>query len=290
MLLTVPTPRWLGLESTRMTKYSSWPLWLQVLVIAPYGILLSAALWLWWPNTDKDRRKFGFVVAYVVSFYLRRFPGPCRLLHRTFRKFRDTTRRPQRETIVSAAPDMRTPFFKSGFAILLLATFFPVIQLASGSASSTTCKKKKLFTAQHIVAWSGQSAGGPFFYKSGLAIDADGDPRAYHPNDRLGLDSLPHAGHRGDWWALVTDNEKASGTPVVLGPADPAPGYFVSTTALDNRDNPNPRDPHRYVDAEKIPYVVFHPKALHYAQLGDFATVVNLRNGRAKSGLRKGSL
>lgn len=186
---------------------------------------------------------------------------------------------------MSAVPDMRTPFFKSGFAILLLATYFPVIQLASGFALSTTCKKKKLFTAQHIVAWSGQSAGEPFFYKSGMAIDADGAPRAYHPNDRLGLDSLLHAGHRGDWWALATDNEKASGTPVVQGPADPAPGYYVSTTALYDRDNPNPRDPHRYVDAEKIPYVVLHPKALHYAQLGDFATVVNLRNGRVSAAI-----
>jgi len=53
-----------------MTKYSNWPLWLQVLVVAPHGILLSAALWLWWPNTDKDRRKFGFAAAYLVSFYL----------------------------------------------------------------------------------------------------------------------------------------------------------------------------------------------------------------------------
>jgi hypothetical protein len=186
---------------------------------------------------------------------------------------------------VSAVPDMKTPFIKSGSVFLLLATLFPNIQLASGPAWSTICKKKKLFTAQHIVAWSASSVVGPFFYKSGLAIDADGAARAYHPDDRLGLDSLAHAGHRGNWWALVTDNEKTSGTPIVQGPADPAPGYYVSTTALYDRDNPNPRDPHRYVDAEKIPYVVLHPKALQYAQLGDFATVVNLRNGRVSAAI-----
>jgi hypothetical protein len=39
---------------------------------------------------------------------------------------------------------------------------------------------------------------------------------------------LAHAGHRGNWWALVTNNEKVSGTPVVQGAADPAPGYYVS--------------------------------------------------------------
>jgi hypothetical protein len=34
------------------------------------------------------------------------------------------------------------------------------------------------------------------------------------------------------------------------------------------------------VDAATIPYVVLHPKALNYARLGDFATVVNLQNGK----------
>jgi hypothetical protein len=173
---------------------------------------------------------------------------------------------------------MKSPFTKLGLAIGLLATLFPITPLVSGPAPHTTCKKIKLFTAQNIVAWSAPSAVGGFFYKSGIAIDADGAARAYHPNDRLGLDSLAHAGHRGNWWALVTDNEKTSGTPVVQGAADPAPGYYVSTTALYDRANPNPRDPRRYVDAAHIPYVVLHPKALHYAHLGDFATVVNLHN------------
>jgi hypothetical protein len=180
---------------------------------------------------------------------------------------------------------MKNSFTKCGPAILLLAALFPNIQAASGPASHTICKKSKLFTAQSIVAWSAPAAGHGFFYKSGLAIDADGAARAYHPNDRLGLDSLAHAGHRGNWWALVTDNEKTSGTPVVQGPSDPAPGYYVSTTALYDRANPNPRDPHRYVDAANIPYIVLHPKALRHAQLGDFATVVNLHNGKVSAAI-----
>jgi hypothetical protein len=180
---------------------------------------------------------------------------------------------------------MKSPFTKCGPTILMLAILFPNIQVASGPASHIICKKSKLFTAQRIVAWSAPSVGRGFFYKSGLAIDADGAARAYHPNDRLGLDSLAHAGHRGNWWALVTDNDKTTGTPVVQGASDPAPGYYVSTTALYDRGNPNPRDPHRYVDAVNIPYVVLHPKALRYAQLGDFATVVNLRNGKASAAI-----
>lgn len=105
------------------------------------------------------------------------------------------------------------------------------------------------------------------------------------PNGRVGLDSLSHAGHDGQWWALVTENEKPSGRPVVQLESDPAPGFYVSTTALYDRDNPNPRDPHRYVDAATIPYVVLHPVARSYAKLGDFATVMNLQNGKISAAI-----
>jgi Fungal chitosanase of glycosyl hydrolase group 75 len=169
---------------------------------------------------------------------------------------------------------------KSGLAILLLAILLPNISRAPTPSSHTTCEKSKLFTARNIIAWSTTSRARGFFYKSGMAIDADGAFRAYHPNDRLGLDSLAHAGHRGNWWALVTDNGKTNGHPVIQGQSDPAPGYYVSTTALYDPDNHNPRDPHRYVDAGKVPYVVLHPKALKHARLGDFATVVNFQNGK----------
>jgi hypothetical protein len=91
---------------------------------------------------------------------------------------------------------------------------------------------------------------------------------------------LNHAGHEGNWWALVTDNEKRTGHPVVQLPSDPAPGFYVSTTALYDENNTNPRDPRRYVDAQSIPYVVLHPKALKFARLGDFAVVMNRRNGK----------
>jgi hypothetical protein len=169
---------------------------------------------------------------------------------------------------------------KYGLAILSLWTFLLGVPQGSRPVSHETCEKSKLFTAHHVVAWSSQSGPRAFFYKSGLAIDADGAFRAYHPNDLFGLDSLSHAGHKGNWWALATENEKPSGHPVVQLESDPAPGFYVSTTALYDPDNPNPRDPHRYVDAATIPYVVLHPRALNYAQLGDFATVVNLQNGR----------
>ena len=136
-----------------------------------------------------------------------------------------------------------------------------------------------------VTTWSTSSPTKAFFYKSGMAIDADGAYRAYHPDDRLGLDTLAHAGHPGNWWALATNNDKTDGRPVLQGKSDPAPGYYVSMTALYDSKNPNPRDPHRYIDAMKIPYVVLTPRALHHARLGDFATVVNLQNGKVTAAI-----
>src|SRR5882762_2201728 len=174
---------------------------------------------------------------------------------------------------------------KFGLVILLLAIFLPNISEPLRHGSPATCKKDELFKARNTIAWSAPFGVRGFFYKSGLAVDTDGAFRAYHPTDRLGLDSLGHAGHRGNWWALVTDNGKTSGRPVVQRKADPAPGFYVSTTALYDPDNPHARDPHRYVDAAKVPYVVLHPKALRYARLGDFATVVNLQNGKVSAAI-----
>ena len=141
------------------------------------------------------------------------------------------------------------------------------------------CSKKVAFRVSEVVGWSTPAGGSAFFYTSGLAVDADGAYRAYHPGNN-GLDSLTHAGYPGNWWALATDDDTKTGNPVVQGPSDPAPGYYVSTTALYDRKNRNPRDPRRYVDAATVPYIVLPPRGLRYARLGDFATVINLRNGK----------
>ena len=176
-------------------------------------------------------------------------------------------------------------YMNSGMAMLFLAFLVPSASEPSIRTPRATCKKSQLFEAQSVVFWSTPSRVPGFFYQSGMAIDADGAFRAYHPNDKLGLDSLDHAGHRGNWWALVTEDGKTSGRPVLQKKSDPAPGYYVSTTALYDPGNSNPRDPRRYVDAAKIPYVVLHPSALKHARLGDFATVVNLQNGKISAAL-----
>ena len=58
------------LQFRNMTRYSDWPKWLQLLVVAPHCVLLFVAVWLWWPKSDEDRRRFGFVFAYLLVFFL----------------------------------------------------------------------------------------------------------------------------------------------------------------------------------------------------------------------------
>jgi hypothetical protein len=119
-----------------------------------------------------------------------------------------------------------------------------------------------------------------FAYQNGFAVDADGAYRAYHPTNRLGLDSIEHAGHPGNWWALATDTGNPNGRPVIQGKDDPAPGYYVSMTSLYNASITNERNPRRFVDAASVPYVVLPPEGFKHAKLGDFAMVVNLENGK----------
>jgi hypothetical protein len=125
----------------------------------------------------------------------------------------------------------------------------------------------------------GHLPGSPaFFYESGMTIDADGAPNAYHP-DNSGIDDLGNAGAPGNWEGLAKD---AHGEPFIQGPGDPFPGYYVSATALADRTKAI-NDPARYVDASRIPFMVL-PGGLARqlsARVGDFAMVFNERNGRS---------
>jgi Fungal chitosanase of glycosyl hydrolase group 75 len=117
-----------------------------------------------------------------------------------------------------------------------------------------------------------------FFFVGGMTIDADGAPNAYHP-DNIGLDDLSNAGTPDHWDGIMTDRE---GNPIIQGPDDPFPGYYVSCTSLSDRMK-SVSDPTRYVDASKIPYVVLPRQVADQggARLGDFAVVVNLANGKS---------
>ncbi len=145
------------------------------------------------------------------------------------------------------------------------------------SVSFTTCQKAPkedicgnplLTTIQNFMVFKHPS--GAVFYRAKFAIDADGSPRAYGPND-TGLDFNENAKNNGQWVGVVTD---ASGKPIIQKASDPYPGLYVSQTSLyDTRYDIS--DTRRYVDAEKVPYIVL-PMALMVlskADIGDMAYV-----------------
>lgn len=114
------------------------------------------------------------------------------------------------------------------------------------------------------------------YFTSGMNIDADGSPRAYHPVADSGSDHLANAGHKGNWWGIVTEN----GEPVIQGKDDPAPGFYVSCTSLQDATK-KLTDPARYVNSDSIPYIVLpnNKTLLAEIKMGDIAKVTNLRNG-----------
>jgi hypothetical protein len=117
-----------------------------------------------------------------------------------------------------------------------------------------------------------------FFFVSGMTIDADGAPNAYNPED-TGLDELANAGTPAHWDGIITD---PSGNPLIQQASDPFPGYYVSCTSLSD-ETKQTNDPTGYVNAVNIPYVVLPQDVAERggAKLGDFAVVMNLRNGKS---------
>jgi hypothetical protein len=138
------------------------------------------------------------------------------------------------------------------------------------------------------------------FYESGLAIDADGAPNAYHPSGSPpGLDSLAAAGYPTSCSVLVCMGRSPQGGNIYArtngGQFD---GYYVSmSTLMDERTDAQGHAMHgagdykRYVDSTTVPYIAVASRAMKPFRLqrgvhntsppGELAYVVNLRNGLA---------
>lgn len=125
------------------------------------------------------------------------------------------------------------------------------------------------------------------------AIDADGAPDCYHPNDASGRDALACAGHPGNWWGIVTDtdhlaNRVGKGIPLIQGVTAPAfspatRGFYVSTTALaDNPELPI-SDQRRYVNPDEVQFIVLPSNFPVKVRLGTRTRVTY--NGRSVEGI-----
>jgi hypothetical protein len=97
-----------------------------------------------------------------------------------------------------------------------------------------------------------------------VTVNADGSPHAYGPSGK-GLDYLSNAGHPGNWWGVLADD---NGRLLVQKINDPAPGFYISTTSLQDRTKKQ-TDPRRYADSETIPHIALPPVMFNYCRLGD---------------------
>jgi hypothetical protein len=122
-----------------------------------------------------------------------------------------------------------------------------------------------------------------------MNVDVDGSPKAYGPPGSDTLDDLRNAHSMGDPNAPIVGyvlEDAPPHRPVVQGPQDPAPGYYVSQTAYEDDSVENERDPRRYVDATKISYVVLGAEARRQgARVGDFVAVYSKRTHRSVFGI-----
>jgi len=125
-----------------------------------------------------------------------------------------------------------------------------------------------------------------FYVIDRMAIDADGAPNAYHPQDK-GIDALANAGFPNGGWKAILALDPLDSTKPFVQTAGPFAGFFVSKTTLQDPTRAE-TDPSRYVDATKTPYVVF-PGAFHALNgtgtMGDLAVVRNLRNGKISTAI-----
>lgn len=111
-------------------------------------------------------------------------------------------------------------------------------------------------------------------------IDADGAYRAYHPDNKSGLDDLRNAGSAGNWYGIATDR---NGKPFVQGQGDPAPGFYVSPTSYEWPDFPRD-NPRKYIDSETVPFIVVQNYIRNRARgavLGCKSRVTNKENGKS---------
>jgi hypothetical protein len=117
---------------------------------------------------------------------------------------------------------------------------------------------------------------GAVCFRAGFMINADGSPHAYAPEGSglPALDYLGNAGSPGNWWGIATDSW---GKPYLQAAWHPAPGFYVSTTAL--CDSAFPADhPSRYVDSERYSFCVI-PGGTNFAKLGDVGLAYNQTSG-----------
>jgi hypothetical protein len=103
-----------------------------------------------------------------------------------------------------------------------------------------------------------QTDGSWLIENAPLAIDCDGSPHAYHPDNHSGLDDLRNGGPLDQPYGYEIN--PATRRPFVQGQDAPAydessRGFFVSATTYQRREYPA-NDPRRYLNSETELFIV----------------------------------
>ncbi len=137
-----------------------------------------------------------------------------------------------------------------------------------------------------LTAQAKASANGAVAYYDLLTpmfVDVDGAPNAYGPPGKPTLDfeRNAHTGGTLDGPIVGYLTKRDHRTPIVQGPHDPCPGYYVSTTDFRDDSIDDDANPRKYLDATKINYVVLGRFGQHrHVKLGDLVVVHSNRTGR----------
>lgn len=141
------------------------------------------------------------------------------------------------------------------------------------------CEVSEWLEYKGTKLWKFSNSNAYFYVTGNKAIDADGAPNAYHPDDK-GIDALANAGYPHGGWNSILVADPADGANPYIQTSGEFAGYFVSMTTLQDQTLSR-TDVHRYVDSRQIPYLVF-PGAFHKIKgtgtFGDLAIVKNLAN------------
>jgi len=155
--------------------------------------------------------------------------------------------------------------------------------LSVPSFADEKCEFKPWSNYQSSPLWQHKDQPAYVFTSAHLNVDADGAPNAYHPQD-IGIDYLANAGYpKSSWWSSVLVTDPNDSSRAYIQNTGPYSGYFISKTSLQDKSKAS-TDPSRYVDATKIPYLVFPGKFLRKkgsGKLGDLGFALNLSNGKS---------
>lgn len=115
-----------------------------------------------------------------------------------------------------------------------------------------------------------------------MAVDVDGAPTAYGPDNRKALDYELNAHvNAKKSGAIVGYRTDQHHKPIVQTSTDPAPGFYISETAYTDINNANKNDPRRYVNAAEINYTVLAKAAASKGvRTGDICVVHAIKKNK----------